>query len=138
MSTRQGLSLIHIWDAGISASQLGKVLLVGGSTRMPAVERQVRELLGREPSHSLNPDECVAMGAAVQGALLQGGGKLAGATGAAAQGLVLMLSLIHIYLRFQLATGQLENPMRIHEVKKDIARIKTVQREDELKAAKKA
>ena len=54
-------------DAGISASQLGK-----------------------EPSHSLNPDECVAMGAAVQGALLQGGGKLAGATGAAAQGLVLM------------------------------------------------
>ena len=77
-------------DAGLSASQLGKVLLVGGSTRMPAVERQVKELLGREPSHSLNPDECVAMGAAVQGGLLQGGGKLAGATGAAAQGLVLM------------------------------------------------
>jgi len=50
----------------------------------------VRELLGCEPSHSLNPDECVAMGAAVQGGLLQGGGKLAGATGAAAQGLVLM------------------------------------------------
>ena len=77
-------------DAGISASQLGKVLLVGGSTRMPAAERQVKELLGKEPSHSLNPDECVAMGAAVQGGLLQGGGKLAGATGAAAQGLVLM------------------------------------------------
>ena len=74
-------------DAGISASQLGKVLLVGGSTRMPAVERQVRELLGCEPSHT---HECVAMGAAVQGGLLQGGGKLAGATGAAAQGLVLM------------------------------------------------
>ena len=54
------------------------------------VERQVKELLGCEPSHSLNPDECVAMGAAVQGGLLQGGGKLAGATGAAAQGLVLM------------------------------------------------
>ena len=66
------------------------MLLVGGSTRMPAVERQVKELLGKEPSHSLNPDECVAMGAAVQGGLLQGGGKLAGATGAAAQGLVLM------------------------------------------------
>ena len=47
-------------------------------------------LLGCEPSHSLNPDECVAMGAAVQGGLLQGGGKLAGASGAAAQGLVLM------------------------------------------------
>ena len=74
----------------VNATTLGKVLLVGGSTRMPAVERQVRELLGKEPSHSLNPDECVAMGAAVQGALLQGGGKLAGATGAAAQGLVLM------------------------------------------------
>ena len=57
-------------DAGISASQLGKVLLVGGSTRMPAVERQVRELLGCEPSHSLNPDECVAMGAAAQGLVL--------------------------------------------------------------------
>ena len=57
---------------------------------MPAVERQVKELLGCEPSHSLNPDECVAMGAAVQGGLLQGGGKLAGASGAAAQGLALM------------------------------------------------
>lgn len=77
-------------DAGISAGELGKVLLVGGSTRMPAVARQVRELLGKEPSHSLNPDECVAMGAAIQGGLLQGGGKLAGAAGAAAQGLVLM------------------------------------------------
>ena len=59
-------------DAGISASQLGKVLLVGGSTRMPAVERQVRELLGKEPSHSLNPDECVALGAAYQGGVLAG------------------------------------------------------------------
>ena len=48
-------------DAGIAASQLGKVLLVGGSTRMPAVERQVKELLGCEPSHSLNPDECVVL-----------------------------------------------------------------------------
>ncbi len=77
-------------DAGVAPAELGKVLLVGGSTRMPAVERQVKEILGKEPSHSLNPDECVAMGAAVQGALLQGGGKLQGATGAAAQGLVLM------------------------------------------------
>ena len=77
-------------DAGLSAADLGRVLLVGGSTRMPAVARQVKELLGQEPSHTLNPDECVAMGAAIQGGLLQGGGKLAGATGAAAQGLVLM------------------------------------------------
>ncbi len=81
---------IALRDAGLEAGGLGRVLLVGGSTRMPAVARQVRELLGKEPSHTLNPDECVAMGAAVQGALLQGGGKLAGATGAAAQGLVLM------------------------------------------------
>ena len=73
-----------LWSRG------GWKLTVGGSTRMPAVERQVKELLGCEPSHSLNPDECVAMGAAVQGGLLQGGGKLAGASGAAAQGLVLM------------------------------------------------
>ena len=57
-------------DAGVAPAELGKVLLVGGSTRMPAVERQVKEILGKEPSHSLNPDECVAMGAAVQGALL--------------------------------------------------------------------
>ncbi len=77
-------------DAGVTAASLGKILLVGGSTRMPAVERKVREVLGREPSRNLNPDECVAMGAAVQGALLQGGGKLQGATGQAAKGLVLM------------------------------------------------
>ena len=77
-------------DAGVSPRQLDKVLLVGGSTRMPAVVRKVREILGTEPSRGLNPDECVAMGAAVQGGLLQGGGKLAGAAGQASQGLVLM------------------------------------------------
>ncbi len=77
-------------DAGIAPSQLNRVLLVGGSTRMPAVSRKVKEILGIEPSRGLNPDECVAMGAAVQGGLLQGGGKLEGATGQAAQGLVLM------------------------------------------------
>jgi molecular chaperone DnaK len=77
-------------DAGVSPRQLGKVLLVGGSTRMPAVERKVREILGVEPSKNLNPDECVAMGAAVQGGLLQGGGRLVGATGQASKGLVLM------------------------------------------------
>ncbi len=77
-------------DAGIAPSQLSKVLLVGGSTRMPAVARKVKEILGVEPSRGLNPDECVAMGAAVQGGLLQGGGKLEGASGQAAQGLVLM------------------------------------------------
>src|SRR5699024_3413563 len=64
--------------------------LLAGTRRMPAVARQAREILGKGPSPALSPDECVAMGAAIQGGLLQGGGKLAGATGAAAQGLVLM------------------------------------------------
>ncbi|MBQ7858914.1 MAG: molecular chaperone DnaK [Faecalibacterium sp.] len=77
-------------DAGLTPRDLTRALLVGGSTRMPAVERKVKEILGFAPSRNLNPDECVAMGAAVQGAILQGGGKLAGASGQAARGLVLM------------------------------------------------
>ena len=63
-------------DAGITASELGQVLLVGGSTRIPAVQEEVKRLTGKEPSKSLNPDECVALGASVQG------GKLAGDAGA--------------------------------------------------------
>ena len=63
-------------DAGISASQLGKVLLVGGSTRIPAVQNKVRELTGQEPSKNLNPDECVALGAAIQGGKLAGDSNL--------------------------------------------------------------
>jgi len=63
-------------DAGLSASELGQVLLVGGSTRIPAVQDKVKQLTGKEPSKSLNPDECVALGASVQG------GKLAGEAGA--------------------------------------------------------
>lgn len=59
-------------DAGIAASELGCVLLVGGSTRIPAVQRHVRALTGKEPSASINPDECVAAGAAIQGATLSG------------------------------------------------------------------
>lgn len=59
-------------DGGVSVSELGMVLLVGGSTRMPAVQEKVRKLTGKEPSHSLNPDECVAIGAAVQGGKLGG------------------------------------------------------------------
>ena len=59
-------------DAGISVSQLGKVLLVGGSTRIPAVQEHVRSLLGMMPCKGLNPDECVALGAAVQGGTLGG------------------------------------------------------------------
>ena len=72
-------------DAGVSTAQLGMVLLVGGSTRIPAVQEKVRRLTGKEPSRNLNPDECVALGAAVQGAKL--GGLVT--TGAAAD-LILM------------------------------------------------
>lgn len=67
-------------DAGIAASELGRVLLVGGSTRIPAVQEQVRRLTGQEPSRHINPDECVAQGAAIQGSVLTGGNlQLAGA-----------------------------------------------------------
>lgn len=62
-------------DAGISASQLNMVLLVGGSTRMPAVSEKVKQLTGKEPSKNMNPDECVALGAVIQG------GKMAGESG---------------------------------------------------------
>ena len=62
-------------DAGLTPDQLDKVLLVGGSTRVPAVQEKVRKLIGIEASHNLNPDECVALGAAIQG------GKLAGESG---------------------------------------------------------
>lgn len=68
-------------DAGISASELGKVLLVGGSTRIPAVQDRVRALTGKEPSRNINPDECVAMGAAVLGSTLQGNALMAAGTG---------------------------------------------------------
>lgn len=59
-------------DAGISASELGKVLLVGGSTRIPAVQEKVRQMTGQMPSRNINPDECVAQGAAILGDTLQG------------------------------------------------------------------
>lgn len=73
-------------DAGITASQLNKVLLVGGSTRMPAVYNKVKMMTGKEPSKTLNPDECVALGAALQGGKL--GGELI--TTSAASEIVLM------------------------------------------------
>lgn len=68
-------------DAGIIASELGMVLLVGGSTRIPAVVDEVRKLTGKEPSKTLNPDECVALGAAIQGGKL-GGTLMAGSNAA--------------------------------------------------------
>lgn len=63
--TRQALS-----DAGIAASDVDRVLLVGGSTRIPAVQDEIRKLIGKEPHKGINPDECVALGAAIQGGIL--------------------------------------------------------------------
>ncbi len=59
-------------DAGLQTAEIDKILLVGGSTRMPMVQRKVKELLGKEPTKGINPDECVAVGAAIQGAILSG------------------------------------------------------------------
>ena len=73
---RQALS-----DAGIAASELGMVLLVGGSTRIPAVQEKVRALTGKNPSKSINPDECVAQGAAIQANSLAGNNSLMDASG---------------------------------------------------------
>ena len=83
-------------DAGITASELGKVLLVGGSTRIPAVQDKVRMLTGHEPSKSLNPDECVALGASIQG------GKLAGDAGA---GDILLLDVTPLTLSIETMGG---------------------------------
>ena len=83
-------------DAGISASELGKVLLVGGSTRIPAVQEKVKMLTGKEPSKSLNPDECVALGASIQG------GKLAGDAGA---GDILLLDVTPLTLSIETMGG---------------------------------
>ncbi len=83
-------------DAGLTASELGKVLLVGGSTRIPAVQDKVKQLTGHEPNKSLNPDECVALGASVQG------GKLAGDAGA---GDILLLDVTPLSLSIETMGG---------------------------------
>ena len=83
-------------DAGISPSELGKVLLVGGSTRVPAVQDKVKQLTGHEPSKTLNPDECVALGASIQG------GKLAGDAGA---GDILLLDVTPLSLSIETMGG---------------------------------
>lgn len=68
-------------DAKIAPSELGRVLLVGGSTRIPAVQDKVRQLTGKEPSKNINPDECVAKGAAILGSTLQGNSIVAAGSG---------------------------------------------------------
>ncbi len=83
-------------DAGLSNSDIGKVLLVGGSTRIPAVQEKVKQLTGHEPSKSLNPDECVALGASIQG------GKLAGDAGA---GEILLLDVTPLSLSIETMGG---------------------------------
>jgi len=83
-------------DAGLTNADLGQVLLVGGSTRIPAVQDKVRQLTGKEPSKSLNPDECVAIGASVQG------GKLAGDAGA---GDILLLDVTPLSLSIETQGG---------------------------------
>lgn len=68
-------------DAMVAPAELGRVLLVGGSTRMPIVQEKVRQLTGKEPSRNINPDECVAMGAAILGSTLQGNALVAAGSG---------------------------------------------------------
>ena len=83
-------------DAGLTASEIGKVLLVGGSTRIPAVQDKVKQLTGQEPNKTLNQDECVALGASVQG------GKLAGDAGA---GDILLLDVTPLSLSIETMGG---------------------------------
>ncbi len=83
-------------DAGLTAAELSKVLLVGGSTRMIAAQEKVKQLTGHEPSKTLNPDECVAIGAAIQG------GKLAGDAGA---GDILLLDVTPLSLSIETMGG---------------------------------
>ena len=83
-------------DAGLSTNDISKVLLVGGSTRIPAVQEKVKQLTGKEPSKTLNPDECVAIGASIQG------GKLAGEAGA---GDILLLDVTPLSLSIETMGG---------------------------------
>ncbi len=83
-------------DAGLTNSDIGKVLLVGGSTRIPAVQEKVKQLTGHDPNKTLNPDECVALGASIQG------GKLAGDAGA---GEILLLDVTPLSLSIETMGG---------------------------------
>ena len=96
----EGPVTVALNDAGIAASELGCVLLVGGSTRIPAVQRKVRELTGKEPSSSINPDECVATGAAIQGATLAGS-----STGLVKANSILLLDVTPLSLSIETVGG---------------------------------
>ncbi|MBQ8554383.1 MAG: molecular chaperone DnaK [Clostridia bacterium] len=86
-------------DAGIAASELGRVLLVGGSTRIPAVQEKVRQLTGMQPSKNINPDECVAQGAAIQGDTLNETTTLTNSTG------ILLLDVTPLSLAIETVGG---------------------------------
>ena len=102
-------------DAGLNASELSKVLLVGGSTRIPAVQDKVKQLTGKEPFKGINPDECVAIGASIQG------GKLAGDAGA---GDILLLDVTPLSLSIEtmggVATKLIERNTTIPTTKRQI------------------
>lgn len=96
----EGPVTIALNDAGIAASELGCVLLVGGSTRIPAVQRKVHQLTGKEPSSSINPDECVATGAAIQGATLS-----SSSTGLVKANSILLLDVTPLSLSIETVGG---------------------------------
>jgi len=102
-------------DAGLSANELDKILLVGGSTRVPAVQEAVKKITGKDPFKGINPDECVAVGASIQG------GKLAGDVGA---GSVLLLDVTPLSLGIEtmggVATKMIERNTTIPANKKQV------------------